>query len=53
MMTQRDRDRLVVLKKALKRLIPQNQAAQELGISCRQVKRLVGGLREKGDKVVI
>ena len=38
-MTQRDRDRLVV-PKARKKLIRQWQAAQELGISTRQVKRL-------------
>ena len=29
-MTQRDRDRLVVLKKAQKKLIKQSQAAKEL-----------------------
>jgi len=52
-MTQRDRDRLVVLKKALKKLIKQSQAAQELGISARQVKRLLRAIREKGDKAVI
>jgi transposase len=52
-MTQRDRDRLVVLKKALKKLIKQSQAAKELGVSSRQVKRLLKGLREEGDKAVI
>jgi len=52
-MTQRDRDRLVVLKKALKKLIKQSQAAQELGISARQVKRLLRAIRKKGDKAVI
>ena len=52
-MTQRDRDRLVVLKKALKKLIKQSQAAQELGISARQVKRLLRALREKGDKAIV
>jgi transposase len=52
-MTQRDRDRLVVLKKAEKKLIKQSQAARELGISCRQVKRLVRALRERGDEAVI
>jgi transposase len=52
-MTQRDRDRLVVLKKALKKLIKQTQAAQEMGISARQVRRLLHGLKEKGDKVVV
>src|ERR1700730_16180788 len=52
-MTQRDRDRLVVLKKALKKLIKQSHAAQELGISARQVKRLLRAIRKKGDKAVI
>ena len=32
-MTQHDRDRLVVLKKALKKLITQRQAAEELKIT--------------------
>jgi hypothetical protein len=52
-MTQRDRDRLVVLKKAQKKLIQQKQAAQELGITPRQVRRLLRGLKEKGDKAVL
>jgi transposase/transposase-like protein len=52
-MTQRDRDRLVVLKKAQKKLIQQSQAAQELRISPRQVKRLLRRLREQGDQAVI
>jgi hypothetical protein len=32
-MTQRDRDRLVVRKKAQKKLIRQGQAASELGVT--------------------
>jgi predicted ArsR family transcriptional regulator len=52
-MTQEERDRLVVLKKALKKLIKQSQAAAELRISARQVRRLLRGLRAKGDKVVV
>jgi len=52
-MTQRERDRLVVLKKALKKQIKQSQAAQELELSARQVKRLLRGLRMEGDKAVI
>ncbi len=35
-MTQRERDRLVALKKADKKLITQKQAAQQLGLSERQ-----------------
>jgi transposase len=52
-MTQRDRDRLVVLKKAQKKLITQSQAARELGVSERHVRRLLVRLREAGDKSVI
>jgi len=52
-MTQADRDRLVTLKKAKKRLITQRQAAEELGLSVRQVQRLLYGLKKRGDKAVI
>ncbi len=52
-MTQADRDRLVTLRKAKKRLITQKQAAEALGLSVRQVKRLVSTLKKRGDKVVI
>lgn len=49
-MTQRDRDRLVVLKKAHKKLITQRQSAQELGITERQVRRLLVRLKEVGGR---
>jgi transposase len=52
-MDQADRDRLVTLKKAKKRLITQGQAAEELGISVRQVKRLLRALKRRGDKAVV
>lgn len=52
-MTQADRDRLVTLRKAKKRLITQREAAEELGLSIRQVKRLLYGLKKRGDKAVI
>ena len=52
-MTQRDRDRLVVLKKALKKLIKKTQAAKELGLSARQVRRLLRRLAVEGDKAVV
>jgi transposase len=52
-MRQGDRDRLVTLRKAKKRLITQRQAAEELGLSVRQVKRLVWALKKRGDKAVI
>jgi hypothetical protein len=52
-MTQRDRDRLVVLKKALKKLITQRQAAAELGLTDRQVRRLLVRMKEVGDRAAI
>jgi hypothetical protein len=52
-MTQRDRDRLVVLKKALKKLITQRQAAAELDLTDRQVRRLLVRMKEVGDRAVI
>ena len=52
-MTQADRDRLVTLRKAKKRLITQRQAAEELDLSIRQVKRLLFALKKRGDKVVV
>ena len=52
-MTQADRDRLVTLKKASQGLIRQGQAAGELGLSVRQVQRLLAALRERGDKAVV
>jgi transposase len=53
LMTQADRDRLVTLRKTKKRLITQKQAAEELGLSVRQVKRLVHALKKRGDKAVM
>jgi transposase len=53
LMTQADRDRLVALKKAKKGLITQREAAEELELSIRQVQRLLDGLRQRGDKVVV
>lgn len=52
-MTQADRDRLVTLKKAKKKLITQRQAAEELGLSVRHVKRLLFSLKKHGDKAVV
>ena len=52
-MTQRDRDRLVVLKKAEKKLIRQKQAAAELQLTERQVRRLLKRLKAEGDKAVV
>lgn len=52
-MTQADRDRLVALKKAKKKLITQREAAEELDLSIRQVQRLLDGLKQRGDKAVV
>jgi len=52
-MTQQDRDRLMVLKKAVKKHIKQSQAAKELNLSARQVRRLLRRLKENGDQVVV
>jgi DNA-binding Lrp family transcriptional regulator len=53
LMTQADRDRLVTLKKAKQRLITQREAAEELGLSTRQVKRLLYDLKKRGDKAIV
>jgi len=52
-MTQAERDRLVALKKAKKKLITQREAAEELGLSVRHVKRLLCALNKRGDKAVV
>src|SRR5690349_18281240 len=53
LMTQADRDRLVALKKAKKKLITQREAAEELDLSIRQVQRLLDGLKQRGDKAIV
>ncbi len=52
-MSQAERDRLVALKKANKKLITQKQAAEEIGVTERQVRRLLRKLRRKGDHAVV
>ncbi len=52
-MTQAERDRLVALKKAKKKLITQKEAGEELGITERQVRRLLRQLKKRGDKAVV
>jgi hypothetical protein len=53
LMTQAERDRLVTLKKVKKKLITQRAAAEELKLSVRHVKRLLYGLKKRGDKAVV
>ena len=52
-MTQVDRDRLVTLRKAKKKTISQSEAAEELGVSGRQIRRLLSRLKQQGDKAVV
>ena len=52
-MTQADRDRLVTLKKAASGAIRQRQAALELQVSERQVRRLLAKLRGGGDQAIL
>jgi hypothetical protein len=44
-MTQQERDRLVALKKAKKKLIAQKQAASEIGVSERQIRRMLRNVK--------
>jgi biotin operon repressor len=48
-MTQAERD---LLEKAKKKLITQKEAADELGVTERHVRRLLRQLKRRGDKVV-
>lgn len=52
-MGQRERDRLKVLHEAGQRQITQRQAAEQLGITERQVRRLLARVRAIGDRAVI
>ena len=49
-MTQAERDRLVALKKAKKKLITQKLAAEELGITERHVRRLLRELKRRATR---
>lgn len=52
-MSQRDRDRLAVLRQVRRGELKQRQAAGDLGLSERQVRRLVRRLREEGDRGLV
>jgi hypothetical protein len=52
-MNQAERDRLVILRKAKQRVITQVEAAAELGVSVRHVKRLLKALKKREDKAVL
>jgi transposase len=53
LMTQKERDRLVALKKTKTGLITQRQAAAEIGVSERQVRRRLRNLRQRGGQAVL
>ncbi|MBV9039202.1 MAG: hypothetical protein JO182_32255 [Acidobacteriaceae bacterium] len=53
LMTAEERDRLVTRKKAKKKLITKQAAAEELGVSVRHVRRLLLRLKKEGDKSVV
>ena len=52
-MTQADRDRLVTLRKAKKKLITQRQAAEEPNLSVRHIKRLLCALKPRAARQAI
>ncbi len=52
-MSQRDRDRLKVLHGVIRKERLQKEAARLLRLSVRQVRRLVGRLKESGDRGLI
>jgi biotin operon repressor len=52
-MGQKERDRLKVLHEASKGQITQRQAGAQLGLSERQIRRLMTKLRQVGDRAVI
>lgn len=53
LMSQKEVQRLTVLRRVLDEGLGQAQAAQQLGLSVRQIKRLCRRLREQGEKGLI
>lgn len=52
-MSQQERDRLVVLQNLKAKRIRQTQAAEELGLSTRQVRRLMERFKAGGDRALV
>ena len=52
-MTQTDRDRLVALKKARDKKITQRQAAEELKVTERHIRRLMRAMKRGGDAALV
>jgi len=53
LMSQEERDRLKVLHEASKRQITQKQAAEEIGVTERWVRKLLARMRKEGDRAVV
>ena len=51
-MTKKEQERSVVLNKVLIEELSKRQAAEVLGLSVRQVKRLLAGYRKGGARVL-
>ncbi|HXV31275.1 MAG TPA: helix-turn-helix domain-containing protein [Sinorhizobium sp.] len=49
-LSKRERDRLVVLRQVKERRMKQKTAAEQLGLSVRWVKKLLGRMRREGDR---
>lgn len=52
-MSQKERDRLKVLHEAKQRAITQKEAAEQIGISERWVRKLMEKMRKEGDRAVV
>ena len=52
-LSQRERDRLLVLHEIMQRQITQIEAARRLKISDRHIRRLLVELRKRGDRAVL
>ncbi len=52
-MSQKERDRLKVLHEAKKRQITQKEAGEQIGVSERWVRKLMGRMRREGDRAVV
>ena len=52
-MSQKERDRLQVLQDAKKRRITQKEAAEQMGVTERWVRKLLARLRQEGDRAVL
>lgn len=53
MLSTKDRDRLKVLHEVKRKHLTQRAAAQQLGISDRWVRELLGGVKQEGDRGVV